>query len=772
MASFLFGDYLLNTRKSQLYHKNKALELEPQIYGVLELLITRHGDIVSRDDIIDAVWDGRDMSDNVIDNRIKSARAAIGDNGKAQRYIKTYPRQGYKFIGDVRIVNQTVPLIEKTDPRAESVQENAVATRPVHKGLLFLQNSTALKLAAVAVAGVFGFYFLSQSSNSRIVQTPSVAEVSDEEAIYKLALSDDPNALPRVAVLPFETIGDKSSYGYMPEVFKGQLNDVITTIKDITVVSLYAGSNSNSDFLDYKTLKDDFGLDYVIDSKLATDGEGFKLSTALVRLDDNSLVFSESFDLNPFVQVEGMDSLEDIAVKITLMTANKLNLSMDGLPDSWKNYDFNLKMQQAIKIQQNGDYQSLKKAVKLFREAIEEEPNYLPAYAWLLSTIGWMGVYSVEGDEILRKEQASLAKKMKEVSPEAPETLLINSFMDSLVDGNKKEALGEYDDTDPQSVMKYILKNDPNNLQALTMVADMSAFVKEQSETVKAYEKVLRLAPTHPWYLMEYSRALFCNGELNRARAMIRRTSKWHPNNRYAMLAQLREFHALGQYEEALITLKRIMEQGILAHEDTVSARHLLYDLGHPELALPHVRFSPARAHAYAMVDNKEAALEAAAKISKFHTSVRSRMIVDENYFPEDYSPYRTYARVGQPDGVTKANACRLDFLARDTYVLKKVNSEKFELLLPLLTAYFEGKDPKSLKTQQEYLGLIGLHVIQSDFDKAIEVMDIAIERGFLFIGSFKEPHFRELKSHPGFVERLEKMQKSADLLIEKYYMN
>jgi len=116
--------------------------------------------------------------------------------------------------------------------------------------------------------------------------------------------------------------------------------------------------------------------------------------------------------------------------------------------------------------------------------------------------------------------------------------------MDSLVDGVKKETLGEYDETDPQSVMKYILKKDPDNLQALSMVADMSAFVKEQSDTVKAYENLIRLAPTHPWYLMEYSRAIFCNGELDRARAIIDRTGKWHPNNRFALLAQLREFNA------------------------------------------------------------------------------------------------------------------------------------------------------------------------------------------------------------------------------------
>ena len=771
MGRMSFGDFTLDTQKSRLYHRGKPLELEPQIYGILELLIIRHGEIVSRDEIIEAVWAGRLVSNNVIGNRIKSVRAAIGDSGKSQLWIKTYPSLGYKFIGEVRAANEDVKPSKATISNSEFAANNSqeVLSR---KGMSSLKNSTFLKLAAMSVVGAFGFFVFSQFTRSEIAQTAPVVETGNEAEVYRLASSDEADTLPRLAILPFETIGNSSDYGLMPEILKGQFEESITAIEGLTLVSFFKWTGPNGKVENYKKLQEQFDLDYAIASKISPDGEDFKLHTFLIRLNDNSTIFSETFDLKSSTEGGLTDSLEDIAIKVTLMTANNLDLSMVDLPSSWKNYDFNLKIEQAISIYDNGDYQSFKKAAQLFREAIEEEPNYLPAYSWLLSSLGWMGVYVVEGDKALAKEQAELALKMKEISPQAPETLLINSFMGSLVDGVKKESLGEFDETDPQSVINYILKKDPDNLQASLMVADMSAFVKEQSETVEAYENVLRLAPTHPWYLMEYSRALFCNGDINRANQVIKTSSKWHPDSRFSLLAQLRKSHALGEYEEALITLKRIMEQGILAHEDTVSARNLFFDLGHPELALPHVRFPPARAHAHAMMGNKEAALEAAAIIRSFHTSVRSRMIVDEDYFPDDYSPYRTYARVGHPDGVTKANACRLDFLARDTYVLKKVRSEKFDRLLPLLTDYFEGKDPISLNTQQEYLGLIGLHVILSDFDKAIEVMDIAIDKGFLFIGSFKEPHLRELTAYPGFAERLERMQKKADLLIEKYYFD
>jgi len=61
--------------------------------------------------MIDKIWDGRPMSNNVIDSRIRAARAAIRDTGKKQRFIKTYPNRGYKFIGKVTVVDEeTLPV--------------------------------------------------------------------------------------------------------------------------------------------------------------------------------------------------------------------------------------------------------------------------------------------------------------------------------------------------------------------------------------------------------------------------------------------------------------------------------------------------------------------------------------------------------------------------------------------------------------------------------------------------------------------------------------
>jgi len=237
----------------------------------------------------------------------------------------------------------------------------------------------------------------------------------------------------------------------------------------------------------------------------------------------------------------------------------------------------------------------------------------------------------------------------------------------------------------------------------------------------------LRVSPTDPFTLPDYSWALFCNQDFREAREVLNRASKWHPNHRTALLAQLKQAHALGNYGEALSTVKRLLEQGVINHSETGPVISLFIDLGKPELALPHVRFPPDKAYIQAMMNNKDAAIRESRVIEGFSTSVRARMIIDGAYVPENYTVDRTYARVGTPEDKTRANMCRLDYLIRDS---------------------------ETLKTRQDYTALMGLHVLQGNKDKALEVMDVAMDRGFLFIGSFREPFLRDLTEQPGFSER------------------
>ena len=337
--------------------------------------------------------------------------------------------------------------------------------------------------------------------------------------------------------------------------------------------------------------------------------------------------------------------------------------------------------------------------------------------------------------------------------------------------GILKKAVGEEAaEAGPSSVSYYVLSKDPDNIFAMLDIAYMTQFAEDQSKTVDAYKNALELAPTDSWILPNYSYALFCNAEFSKSEEILNRAGKWHQDHRYILSTQIKVSNALGDYGTALTSLRKLHDQGIVAQEENGALFTLLDDLGRPELALPHIRFAPFKAFMYAKMGNKDAALEEASVIANFSRSLRSKMIVEEGFYPENYNVNYGHKNVGKPDDATKANLCRLDYLALDTFVLRETNSDKYEAFENLLLEYFANKDPRSFDVRQEYTGLMALHVLQGKHDKAIKVMDIAMERGFHFIGSFKEPYLRDLTSHPGFPERLEKMQRSADRLIEEHY--
>jgi TolB-like protein len=96
-----FDNYALDTTLRELRRGGELVAMQPQVFDLLVHLLKHRDHVVSRDDLIALVWRGRIVSDSTLDSRINAARNAIGDNGKAQRLIRTIPRKGLRFIGAV-----------------------------------------------------------------------------------------------------------------------------------------------------------------------------------------------------------------------------------------------------------------------------------------------------------------------------------------------------------------------------------------------------------------------------------------------------------------------------------------------------------------------------------------------------------------------------------------------------------------------------------------------------------------------------------------------
>jgi len=99
---YLFEEYAFDSDRRELHRGTDAVSITPQVFDLLDHLIRNRERVVSKDDLINAVWNGRSVSDAALTTRLNAARGAIGDSGEEQRFIKTLPRKGFRFVGQVR----------------------------------------------------------------------------------------------------------------------------------------------------------------------------------------------------------------------------------------------------------------------------------------------------------------------------------------------------------------------------------------------------------------------------------------------------------------------------------------------------------------------------------------------------------------------------------------------------------------------------------------------------------------------------------------------
>ena len=122
---FRFGDHVLYVERRELRRGVEPVALEPQVFDLLVYLVRNRGRVVSKDDLIDGVWGGRIVSDSALTTRLNAVRKAVDDSGAAQRVIRTVPRKGVRFIGEVS---------EDGEPMARAGRRPPPRSRWSHRG--------------------------------------------------------------------------------------------------------------------------------------------------------------------------------------------------------------------------------------------------------------------------------------------------------------------------------------------------------------------------------------------------------------------------------------------------------------------------------------------------------------------------------------------------------------------------------------------------------------------------------------------------------------
>lgn len=341
---FRLGDWEVIPSRRMLRCGDVDVTPEPKVFGVLMSLALRGGDGVTRDELIDEVWDGRPTGDEPINRAIAQLRGHLGDR-RPYRYIKALTGSGY-LLQEAIVLNE--PQVAVVDAGQEGVRPTSIVFRAIVVMVLVL-------MTALIIWG------------NRFFPGPE----SDVQSI---------------AVLPFENVSGSAANQYLVEGFKQEL---VKTLRPIPGVVIKTGrdtypSKSPSEIADI------FSVDSVLLGSVNRNGDELKVSYELVVGSNSESLASGTVTGNVADIFELQEHVAE-EVRKDLFGSTQQILVSASRPSNFDAYDSYMKGNYAFDRRGNGD--NLEYAMQLFEETIRLDPNFGPAYLQLATAYALLPAY-------------------------------------------------------------------------------------------------------------------------------------------------------------------------------------------------------------------------------------------------------------------------------------------------------------------------------------------------------------------------------------------
>ena len=341
---FRLGDWEVIPSRRMLRRGDDEVTPEPKVFGVLMSLALRGGDGVTRDELIDEVWDGRPTGDEPINRAIAQLRGHLGDT-RPYRYIKALTGSGY-------LLQEAVVLNEPQEAAVDAEQG------PVRPPSIIFRAIVVVTLMLMTVLVIWGDWFFPGPDQD--VQS--------------------------IAVLPFENVSGNDANQYLVEGFKQELIKTLQPIPDVIIKTGRDTYPSKSP----AEIADILGVDSVLLGSVNRSGDELKVSYELIYGLNSESLASGSVTGNV---ADIFNLQEDVAEEIRkdLFGSTRQVLVSASRPSNFDAYDSYLQGTYAFDRRGNGN--NLEEAMQLFEETINLDPSFGPAYLQLATAYALLPAY-------------------------------------------------------------------------------------------------------------------------------------------------------------------------------------------------------------------------------------------------------------------------------------------------------------------------------------------------------------------------------------------
>jgi TolB-like protein/DNA-binding winged helix-turn-helix (wHTH) protein/Flp pilus assembly protein TadD len=542
-------DVVLDVAAYELRRDGRAIRLERQPMDLLILLVEHRGHLVSRSQIIDAMW-GKDVFVDVetgVHTAIRKIRQALRDPADAPVFIETVPGKGYRFIAPVEVLSpeRTRPANPPPEAAVTPVADARAALQPASverpRGPGGPASPTPIPIAA-APAGWARRVSVVAAVLLAVAALAGIAGWS-----WRRSARPDPGRRLIIAVLPFLNLsrdpGDEYLAAGLAEdtiVSLGRMDPDHVSVIGRTSMLAYRGTTKS-----LAEIGRDLAADYVVESSLRAEGESVRITARLVRAIDQVQIWSESFDKTRGNVLDVQQELsqriaENVRARLSPPRAGARARQQTGNAEA---YDQFLRGRDFLN-QRNPD--AMRRAIAAFERATTLDPDYALAWAGLSITHAARVVNSDADPRVVLPIARAAAVRAVRVDPGLSEAQHALGTVHWLLEWNWAAAEGAF---------RRSAELDPNSSFSHQSLGHMLSQAARHAEAEPAMRRARELDPRNATPYALSSQVAFQGRDPRAALEFARRAielnrSLWFG---YQMLGQALE--QLGQNDTALEAL-------------------------------------------------------------------------------------------------------------------------------------------------------------------------------------------------------------------------
>jgi len=532
---YRFGQFALDSRKRTLARADSPVSLTPKAFDVLLFLAQNPNRLVTKEELLQAVWGDTFVEEGNLTQYISHLRKALGDNSEDARLIVTIARKGYQFTAEVTVAETediakqaAVPVttVESAQANTQAVVENpadeAAPRAPRHWRKAALVGASAGLLVAVCFASWRHFADVTPARPRKIM----------------------------LAVLPFENLTGDPNKEYLAD---GLTEETISQLGSLNPEQL--GVIARTSVMGYKHKDErldqigrELSVQYVLENSLRESGNHIRLTTQLIQVKDQTHLWSQDYD---YSEKDTLNIEDDVAkslaheIHVRLTSKQHAELAQSHLvnPEAFDAY-----LQGHYYFERDTD-KDTNMAAKYFERATQLDPSYALAWVGLSRARNWQAeiglIPSEEGHRLAREA----VERALALNPNLPEAHVQMARIKRQVD---------FDWAGADASIQRAIALEPGDPAILRSAAAEAAILGRLDEALPLARRAVNLDPLNARSWAALGEIEFRGGKLEEAEADYRKAQEFRPDDDLYSI-NLSEIYVMqGRPQDALPLIERV----------------------------------------------------------------------------------------------------------------------------------------------------------------------------------------------------------------------